>query len=55
MHRLMADLGVNITAEYLQSNPKHSYVIMDIEPVEGDAVKEGLKAIPETIRVRTLW
>ncbi|MBL8745590.1 MAG: phosphoglycerate dehydrogenase [Phycisphaerae bacterium] len=55
LHRLMADLGVNITAEYLQSNPKHSYVIMDIEPVEGDAVKEGLKKIPETIRVRTLW
>lgn len=55
LHRLMADLGVNITAEYLQSNPKHSYVIMDIEPVEGDAVKEGLKRIPETIRVRTLW
>lgn len=55
LHRLMADLGVNITAEYLQSNPKHSYVIMDIEPVEGDAVKEGLRKIPETIRVRTLW
>lgn len=55
LHKLMADLGVNITAEYLQSNPKHSYVIMDIEPVEGDAVKEGLKKIPETIRVRTLW
>lgn len=55
LHKLMADLGVNITAEYLQSNPKHSYVIMDIEPIEGDAVKEGLKKIPETIRVRTLW
>lgn len=55
MHRLMADLGVNITAEYLQSNPRHSYVIMDIEPVKGDAVKEGLRSIPETIRVRTLW
>ena len=55
MHRLMADLGVNITAEYLQSNPRHSYVIIDMEPTEGDRVKEGLRSIPETIRVRELW
>lgn len=55
LHQLTGDLGVNITAEYLQSNPRHSYVIMDIEPVMGEAVKDGLKKIPETIRVRTLW
>lgn len=55
MHRMMADLGVNITAEYLQSNPKHSYVIIDMEPVASEAVKDGLRKIPQTIRVRTLW
>lgn len=55
MHRLMADLGVNIAAEYLQSNPHHSYVIMDVQATRGDAVKQGLRSIPETVRVRTLW
>ncbi|MDX2116289.1 MAG: phosphoglycerate dehydrogenase [Planctomycetota bacterium] len=55
MHGLMAELGVNITAEYLQSNPRHSYVIIDMEPIEGDRVKQGLRSIPETIRVRELW
>jgi len=55
MHRMMADLGVNITAEYLQSNPRHSYVIVDVEHGDDEALREGLKAIPETIRVRTLW
>ena len=55
MHRLMADLGVNITAEYLQSNPRHSYVIIDMEPTQGDLVKQGLREIPETVRVRELW
>lgn len=55
MHKLLADLNVNITAEYLQSNPRHSYVIIDMEPTEGELVKEGLRKIPETIRVRELW
>lgn len=55
MHGLLGDLDVNITAEYLQSDPRHSYVIIDMEPTKGDQVKEGLRAIPETIRVRELW
>lgn len=55
MHRIMADLGVNITAEYLQSNPRHSYVIIDMEATEADRVKEGLRQIRETIRVREVW
>lgn len=55
IHRIMADLNVNITAEYLQSNPKHSYVIIDVDPAHGETVKSKLAEIPETIRVRTLW
>jgi D-3-phosphoglycerate dehydrogenase len=55
MHRIMADLGVNITAEYLQSDPKHSYVIIDVDPTQGEALKAGLAEIPETIRVRALY
>jgi D-3-phosphoglycerate dehydrogenase len=55
MHRVLADLNVNINAEFLQSNATVSYVILDVDPIEGEAVKAGLSAIPETIRVRTLW
>lgn len=55
MHALIAQLGVNIFAEYLQSNPRYSYVILDVSPEHGEAVKDGLRQIPETIRVRTLW
>ncbi|MFM9956748.1 MAG: phosphoglycerate dehydrogenase [Phycisphaerales bacterium] len=55
LHKLIADLGVNIAAETLQSNPRHGYVIVDIDDKNSDAVREGLKNIPETIRVRTLW
>lgn len=55
LHKLIADLGANIAAETLQSNPRHGYVIIDIDGKNSDAVKEGLRGIPETIRVRTLW
>lgn len=55
LHGLMADLGVNIAAETLQSNPRHGYVILDIDDRNSEAVREGLRGIPETVRVRTLW
>lgn len=55
MHRILADLGININAEYLQSDMEISYVILDVDPVDHPAIIEGLKSIPETIRVRTLW
>lgn len=55
LHTLIASLGVNISAEYLQSNPRHGYVIIDVDPGHDEYIKEGLKSVPETIRVRTLW
>lgn len=51
---IMADLGVNINAEYLRSNAEVSYVILDVDPVPADVVETRLSAIPETIRVRTI-
>ncbi len=55
MHRIIADLGVNIHSEYLQSNLKHGYVILDVDPTHDEAIAAGLRGVPETIRVRTLW
>ena len=55
MHGLIADLGVNINAEYLQTNRDVGYVVLDVDPTHGTRVLEGLRSIPETIRVRMLW
>jgi len=55
LHAMIADLGVNIHAETLGSDAKHGYVILDVDAKEGKAIKAGLRAIPETIRVRALW
>ena len=52
MHTLLADGGVNINAEYLQSNERISYVILDVDAFKGEAIPAGLAAMPETIRLR---
>lgn len=55
LHTMLADMDANITAEYLQSDPEISYVILDIESDEVEPVRARLDSIPETIRVRTLF
>lgn len=55
LHKMIADLGVNITAEHLESNARFGYVILDVDASRGEQIKRGLAQIPETIRVRTLW
>lgn len=54
LHTMLAQLGVNINAEYLQSDGDLSYVILDVDPISQEAVKEGLGMVPETIRARTV-
>ncbi|MCA9572250.1 MAG: phosphoglycerate dehydrogenase, partial [Myxococcales bacterium] len=55
LHSMIASLGVNISAEYLQSNDRYAYVIVDLDPSHGETLRTRLEEVPETIRVRTLW
>lgn len=55
MHSMIADLGINISAQYLQSNDTYAYAILDVDPIHGDELKAQLEQVPGTIRVRTLW
>ena len=52
MHTMLAELNVNIYAEYLQSDLETSYVILDIDSGHDEAIEVGMRAIDETIRVR---
>lgn len=54
MHTVLASLGVNINAEFLQSTGDLSYVIVDVDPIEVEKVHEEIAKIPETIRIRTI-
>lgn len=55
MHRLIADLGANISAEYLRTSAELGYVVLDVDPTNAEPILAGLKGVPETIRVRVLW
>jgi D-3-phosphoglycerate dehydrogenase / 2-oxoglutarate reductase len=47
--------GINISAEYLQTDPDIGYVIIDSESELDNSVLKELKNIPNTIRVRMLY
>lgn len=55
MHGLIAELGANVSAEYLRTDEQIGYVVLDVDPSDGDAILERLRGIPETVRVRVLW
>jgi D-3-phosphoglycerate dehydrogenase len=54
----MSDLRINIAGEYLQTNPKIGYVVIDIEtddPEHTLLLKRRLDEVPGTIRTRFLY
>ncbi|MFZ4574289.1 MAG: phosphoglycerate dehydrogenase [Phycisphaerales bacterium] len=55
MHRVIAEQGANISAEFLRTREDVGYVVLDVDPTDGKPVFERLREIPETIRVRMVW
>ncbi len=51
----IAQLGVNVNAQYLRTREDVGYVVIDVDPAQGQAIEKGLREMPETIRVRVLW
>jgi D-3-phosphoglycerate dehydrogenase len=52
---LFTSKGINIAAEYLQTDPEIGYVIIDTDSDLGVNVLNELKSIEGTIRVRMLY
>lgn len=55
MHQAIASLGANISAEHLRTDEDVGYVVLDVDPTDGQKVLDAVRKIPETIRVRLLW
>lgn len=55
MHQRIAKLGANISAEHLRTMDDIGYVVLDVDPTDGERVHAALRDIPETIRCRVLW
>jgi D-3-phosphoglycerate dehydrogenase len=55
LNQYFSSRGINISAEYLQTDPDIGYVIMETESDLDPSVLKDLKNIPYTIRVRILY
>jgi D-3-phosphoglycerate dehydrogenase len=54
MHNLLSDMGINVVSQYLQTNSKLGYVILDVEPYHAKRLEDSLRRIKETIWLRVL-
>ncbi len=53
LHATIAQVGLNINAEALDSNAHRSCVLLDVDQTDDPTVIEALGAMPETIRLHT--
>ncbi|CAH0478056.1 unnamed protein product [Peronospora belbahrii] len=54
IHSVLSDYGINVTSQYLQSDPRHGYIALEVEKFHAKVVTRELKKIKETIFVRTI-
>jgi len=55
IHEAAADLHINISGQYLQTNAQIGYLVLDADPSDAAALHERINAIEESIRTRMLW
>ncbi len=55
VNRIFSDNHINICAQFLQTNEKVGYVVIDIDAASSDLALEKLAAVPGTIRSRVLF
>ena len=55
LHTAIAKLGANISAEHLRTDDAIGFVVLDVDPTDGEKVLAAVREIPETVRVRMLW
>jgi D-3-phosphoglycerate dehydrogenase len=55
LNNYFSSRGINISAEYLQTDPDIGYVIIETESELGPSVLRDLRQIPHTIRARILY
>lgn len=55
INRIFSQNNINIAGQYLQTNEKVGYVVIDLDSDYSELALEQLRAIPETIRCRVLF
>lgn len=52
---IFSEIGINISSQYLQTNEKVGYVVMDIDMQSSELALEKLNQVRGTIRTRVLF
>ena len=55
INQIFSTSGINIRSQYLQTNDKIGYVVMDIDEEDSDIALDRLNEVAGTIRCRVLW
>ena len=55
INQIFSASGINIRSQYLQTNDKIGYVVMDIAEKDSDIALDKLHEVTGTIRCRVLW
>jgi D-3-phosphoglycerate dehydrogenase len=55
INRILSDNHINIAAQYLQTNEKIGYVVIDMDAASSDLALDKLAKVPGTLRTRVLF
>jgi len=55
MNSIFSENDINIAAQYLQTNDKVGYVVIDVDKAYGPPALEALKQVDHTLKLRALY
>ena len=55
LNGVLAQAGANVSAQYLQTSGTIGYVVLDVDPSDGDDLADAIRDLPGSIRTRVLW
>ncbi len=55
INRVLSENGINISGQYLQTNDKVGYVVIDVDKAYGPKALEALKQVEHTLKIRVLY
>ncbi|KPQ26013.1 MAG: D-3-phosphoglycerate dehydrogenase [Halomonas sp. HL-48] len=55
INRVLSENGINISGQYLQTNEKVGYVVIDVDKAYGPQALEALKKVDHTLKIRALY
>ncbi|MBE0465241.1 MAG: phosphoglycerate dehydrogenase [Halomonadaceae bacterium] len=55
INRVLSENDINISGQYLQTNDKVGYVVIDVDKAYGPQALEALKQVEHTLKIRTLF